>query len=298
MATVTEAVEQIAVVTGMKPATVAKYARSLREADPPLWSSSGKGGGKAAVHVRAMDLVNLLIGIAGAQPSDAPGAVAALRDIQALSSRTGPLGGWGLNGILPANTPLEVPACTLGERLALLLGQLVELKSADEAAYRQVFVDVALDPGLRAATITSARAPGDGLLIVETYGAPLHGLVEQRLAGLPRVKAVIRRSTAYDQELLKTAAELLADSLARIEPRDLPASPGSEPEENEAPPPCQETAPVTHNSDQPKHHPSRTTLARRQTKGDAGAVQPLRTPPARAKAGQSPKKGPTSQCPS
>ena len=298
MATVTEAVEVFAAATGMPLGTVSKFARSLRETVPPLWPASGKGGGKVATHVREADLVHLLLGFAGAQPSDAPEAVVALRDLPATDRQTVPSGGWRPLGMLPANTALEVHNCTLGERLAALLAQLVALKVADEAAYRRIFLRVDLDPSLRLATIYEARTPGDGFINFETYGAPIQELLERKLEELQRVWAPIPKITRLDQNHLKIAAEILADTLAHHGSQPPLASINAAPAENETPPPCQGAAPATNTTDQPTHCPGQTTLARRQTKGDAGAVQPLRTPPARATAGQSPKKGPASQCPS
>ena len=61
------------------PTTVDRTAAFLQRARRDLWPMSGKGGGKAAVHVEPHHLVNLVLGLAADQPSDAEAAVRLLR---------------------------------------------------------------------------------------------------------------------------------------------------------------------------------------------------------------------------
>lgn len=79
MATGIAAVERFAADTGIPLTSVKHTARVMREADTALWPQSGKGGGKAARHVEAKHLANLILALAGPQPSDAPETIARLR---------------------------------------------------------------------------------------------------------------------------------------------------------------------------------------------------------------------------
>jgi hypothetical protein len=79
VATGAEATEYIAKAAELLPAYVFRTARILREADKGLWPEAGKGGGKAAVHVRPRHLVNLAIAIAINDPLNAVKAIPAYR---------------------------------------------------------------------------------------------------------------------------------------------------------------------------------------------------------------------------
>jgi hypothetical protein len=77
MATSSAAIQILSKATGIKLVTLGHTARILREKGK-LWPRSVKGGGKNAVHVEAADLANLVLALAGTQPSDGPSVVAQL----------------------------------------------------------------------------------------------------------------------------------------------------------------------------------------------------------------------------
>jgi hypothetical protein len=79
MATGAQAVERIAQATDLLPATVFRFARTLREADKTLWPEAAKGGGKGAAHVEPPHLVNLAIALAVNDPRDAVRAIPVYR---------------------------------------------------------------------------------------------------------------------------------------------------------------------------------------------------------------------------
>ncbi len=89
MATGAEAIEVVARVTGILPATVGRAARALREAGQDFWPQAAPGGGKNARHVRPHHLVNLAVALAIADPlTDAPEQSLAFRNlVQAPASR-------------------------------------------------------------------------------------------------------------------------------------------------------------------------------------------------------------------
>jgi hypothetical protein len=63
MATGTEAVEAIAKATGIAPTTVARAARTLKEAGGDLWPKAKPGGGINAAHVQPHHLAHLMIAL-------------------------------------------------------------------------------------------------------------------------------------------------------------------------------------------------------------------------------------------
>ena len=76
MATAAQAIESVAEITGLLPATVFRAARFMREADPTLWPMGEKGRGRAA-QVSNTHLVNLALVLAfdeaaTASPNTAP----------------------------------------------------------------------------------------------------------------------------------------------------------------------------------------------------------------------------------
>jgi hypothetical protein len=66
MATGTEAVEAIAKATGIAPVTVARAARTLKEAGGDLWPKAKPGGGINAAHVQPHHLAYLMIALMAA----------------------------------------------------------------------------------------------------------------------------------------------------------------------------------------------------------------------------------------
>ncbi len=80
MATSVESIERIIEAVDFPPTTVDRTAAFLMKERQDLWPVSGRGGGKANVHVEAHHLVNLVLGLAADQPSGAAGAVKVLSE--------------------------------------------------------------------------------------------------------------------------------------------------------------------------------------------------------------------------
>ena len=83
MARAAESIDRIIDAADIPPTTVERTAAFLLRARRDLWPLSGKGGGKAAVHVEPHHLVNLILGLAADQPNGAEAAVGLLRDTYA-----------------------------------------------------------------------------------------------------------------------------------------------------------------------------------------------------------------------
>jgi hypothetical protein len=100
MPTSLETFESIAQTTGLKFFTAERTARALREFRRDCWVTGGRGGGKNVARVSPAHFANLLRGLSGLLPSDAP---AAFEKLQRLSA---------LYRIFPQ--PGEVPHCCSG----------------------------------------------------------------------------------------------------------------------------------------------------------------------------------------
>lgn len=93
MATSVESLDRIIEAVGFLPTTVDRTAAFLMKERQDLWPVSGRGGGKANVHVEAHHLVNLVFGLAADQPSGAVGAVRALSDTYPEHAASNSVGG-------------------------------------------------------------------------------------------------------------------------------------------------------------------------------------------------------------
>jgi hypothetical protein len=91
MATAAQAYAIVASATGLNPNTVDRTARALRETGRGLWVVGGPGGGKNAAQVELSHLSNLLRGLAGPLPSDAPEALERLQNLTATFRQLPPL---------------------------------------------------------------------------------------------------------------------------------------------------------------------------------------------------------------
>lgn len=80
MARGADSIERYIEVADIPPTTVNRTAAFLMRAKADLWPVSGKGGGKAAVHVEPHHVSNIVFAFAADQPSDAEAAVRLLRD--------------------------------------------------------------------------------------------------------------------------------------------------------------------------------------------------------------------------
>lgn len=84
MATSVESIMRIIEAVDFPPATVDRTAAFLMKERQNLWPVSGRGGGKANVHVEAPHLINLMFGLAADQPSSAAKAVERLSEVDAF----------------------------------------------------------------------------------------------------------------------------------------------------------------------------------------------------------------------
>lgn len=91
MATAAQSYAIVAAATGLNPNTIDRTARALRETGRGLWVVGGPGGGKNAAQVELFHLSNLLRGLAGPLPSDAPEALEKLQNLTALFRQMPPL---------------------------------------------------------------------------------------------------------------------------------------------------------------------------------------------------------------
>ena len=80
MATGPQFVAALAHITGVHTATLDRYLRNLGEAG--LIRRSGKGGGKAAVHLLMYEYVTMLLSLAAIHPSGAAHAATTLEDLR------------------------------------------------------------------------------------------------------------------------------------------------------------------------------------------------------------------------
>jgi hypothetical protein len=82
MATGPNAVNLIAVMTGIPVVTVDKVARMLKQHQPPMWARSVQGGGAKSEHVEPWHLTNLALALNAADPiTSAPRVVTELRQM-------------------------------------------------------------------------------------------------------------------------------------------------------------------------------------------------------------------------
>jgi hypothetical protein len=227
------ALERMSEATGINLWALDRLARALREAPGDLWPKSGRGGGKAARHVEAHHLVNLILALA-AEPSEAVAAVTTLRDLRFQPKRVlrnallGLSDGTGGSSGQSSTTPPDVQALSLGQRLQLFVSTVAHHQTKGRSdvldEMRSRFVSCTLAPTTPAAWFFWSK--GDGTFANEDY-LPAQGLLGIAPPAQGRPRAVLRRSTSFDFALIETAAELLADTMAR-RGGALPPSPSGE----------------------------------------------------------------------
>ncbi len=93
MATSVESIDRIIEAADFPPTTVDRTAAFLMRERRDLWPLSGRGGGKANVHVEAHHLVNLMFGLVADQPSGAVAAVELLSDTYPEPATSDPVEG-------------------------------------------------------------------------------------------------------------------------------------------------------------------------------------------------------------
>lgn len=213
MATGSEAVDRITEVTGIPAATVARLAKILKQAKPPLWQRSGQGGGKSARHVEPFHLTNIALGLAADPITRAPELVSRMR------------------GMVPsASSAPFLPGKTLGDVLDGLVNTL-SIPSEKGAFYSKIYI-----PILRIFSYTQApahevtiealslqdRQPGHQPFC--RYVAPDRKAVfpnSEVPAGAPHI------TYAIGPGLLEALADLWADSRAHVTTSFSQSSPSS-----------------------------------------------------------------------
>lgn len=202
MATGLQVIGRFAPLLGLLPSTLERQLRAQRLAGQ---LPTGKpGGGRFSAHFGAGHLANVILGLAGPEPSDAPAAVEALRLMPFQPDFS----------TVPANMPQPLP--TFEDQMAYGIGAMAEAcrlggmaHVGKAAAYRTIQLSLCLNP--RQAVI--AFGPPDPKQVVICYAigdAPLE----------------LWRVTILRGSLLVAAGELLADTIEQTKAQ--PAKAGAE----------------------------------------------------------------------
>ena len=77
MATALQVIGRLAALLGLLPSTLERQLRAQRLAGQ--LPTGRPGGGRVSAHFEAQHFANVILGLAGAEPSDAPDAAVALR---------------------------------------------------------------------------------------------------------------------------------------------------------------------------------------------------------------------------
>lgn len=283
MATVSEAIARIAAGTGTPEGVVFRMARALREDSPNLWPKSGQGGGKAAVHVEPVHLVNLIFAFAAPQPSDGAEIVNKMAVLRAGAggSKTRRPPDWFLKERLPATHTRLLPgivdldlraravAYVAGIATAIAQGDAERLKAAKSA---KLTITLTPDMPLGFVQWMETDSVGEAVEITASYFHPQGMLIGGFLDdSLPAARPM--NSTRIPHELLEIAADLAADTMRR-RASDLfsgPGPQGKDPPENKAPGPNGDRAPTT--GQRPRTEPKTSHTG--QTNGPANSTQSL-----------------------
>lgn len=226
MATPAESIERIVAASGLLPTTVDRTADFLRRAKRDLWPTSGKGGGKAAVHVEAYHLTNLILALMAYQPSDAVGAVDLARPIPESMTRNQETLGLLMQEAEEWWTMAGADALTLGETLDRIISRLADvpahIREVMRKNWNETFCRFAVNlayPGH--ALVTSLGSDGQGKTRVRhthyAYSPDVsyRMLLANALAAGTRPSGWITTERGFPVDLLFTAAELVADTRSR-----------------------------------------------------------------------------------
>jgi hypothetical protein len=221
MATASAAIDSIADVTGIPQATVFRGARALREADTSLWPQGAAGRGRAA-HVEPEHLVNIVLGLATADPlTEAAERAAVYRSLvlgECRLSEDMEIAGQILtfwtnlrpNKLLWPRTIL--PGRTLGEGFVALVDELANPAAKplrDLYAASSMTISLIVD---RVPSGFTRLAVGGGKIETNEYVTPSPSL----LAAAPR--APLKRETTIPFSLIEVLADLWADTLGLPRP--------------------------------------------------------------------------------
>jgi hypothetical protein len=182
-------IERFAAVSGLLPSTLDRMLRPLRDAG--LVPKGAKGRGQRHGHFEPPHLANLIMALAGMQPSDAAEAVNLLRPL------------------VPANSALASGAqvSDLGSTIEFLIR---ELSKGDRSGSAQPF---ALTFCLNPLQGTLSRVDGTGSLLEWRYIPAQEALPDMP----PREMPAVWRVTTVNSEILELAGELWRNALRNRE---------------------------------------------------------------------------------
>jgi hypothetical protein len=221
MATTAEAIERMAVATGIPRVTVERAAFILRKADDDLWPTGGRGGGIKAARPKVSHLVNLCLTIVALDPlTEAPELVRRYRElVPAPPNRLLMLAKFGPDRERWTQSEEFVskfldrlcPGSTLGDMLDELVRHLM---SADDRVFAREH--------LRSFTVHRFRFAGGAIgASLETSGGdrsfrePVGGLLPLMEDGLedPRVPAAaVSDIASVGYKLFEIMADLALDT--------------------------------------------------------------------------------------
>ena len=193
MATGLQVIARLAPLLGLLSSTLERQLRAQRLAGQ--LPTGRPGGGKFSAHFEAQHFANIILGLAGSEPSDAPAAAVELLRLMPLLNTVNP----------PTGVPQPLPA--LEDQLADWLASIAEAYrrgGQDQrdivATFRSWEISLCLNPR-RAEILTDVAK--QRWIVYASGDSPLAPLA-------------LRRVTVLHGELMLAAGELLADSLEQI----------------------------------------------------------------------------------
>lgn len=194
MATAAQIIERLAPLAGMLPSTLDRQLRAQRAVGQI--PTAGRGGGKNSAHFDAQHITNVLLGLVGQQPSDAPEAAQTFYALPYLK----------VEGLQAAKAP--VPGSDLGSTLVTMLNTIaIPLSKSETHENRYLrWVDswrivLSLNAPPYVTITTGVITPEK---IVYTFGDDS-----------PELESAVVRWTNLSGKLFFVAAQLLADTYAQ-----------------------------------------------------------------------------------
>lgn len=230
MATTTQVIADMADCLGWTQPVVAHYADRLRNpvlgGSPDIFPVSGKGGGRAAVHVGVRPLANLILALAAIGPSGAVDAQARLRRLHCEpgrrksfpppANRLAALAGLAGSETIET-TPAEILNRNFGERIEAIIIDVAQAHRRPDGGgelerLEAKHLNVSLSPDMRSAWVQWRDA--DGVFWADNYSEAQPNLLLADIL-LHEKPAALSRSTILGFPVFKTAGRLLADTLDR-----------------------------------------------------------------------------------
>ncbi len=217
MATALQVIGRLAALLGLLPSTLERQLRAQRLAGQ--LPTGRPGGGRVSAHFEAQHFANVILGLAGAEPSDAPDAAVALRAMSLQDDWNPPP---GATVLLP----------TLEDQLAEWLDVIAEAYRRGGQAWDMVAATLAQWE------MSLCLRPRQAVIAIGLVGDPTQRVISYGAGDDEARAAALRRVTVLHGELMLAAGELLADSteqikaIAAIQPQ--PAKAGAEQEKENA----------------------------------------------------------------